>query len=71
METEELASYPNVASVASTSQGSGTPQEPQWGDPRLAGRILFFFPHAWHTSVETGPAEAALAAVGSGAVIGL
>ena len=45
------------------------PQAPQWGEPRSAGRILFFLPHSAQVSIDTGPAGAALPVVVLGSVI--
>ena len=50
-----LASTSNVASVASTTHGSGFPHVPQWGDPRGAGRIVLRAPQFGQTRIDTGP----------------
>src|SRR5437879_5872171 len=49
------ASISNVASVASTTHGSGLPQVPQCGAPRGLGRIVLRAPQLAQTMIETGP----------------
>ena len=56
-ETAAWASTSNVASVASTSQGSRSPHLPQVGTPLGLGRIRFRAPQFLQVSVDCGPMD--------------